>query len=393
MLPNGLPDGLGEDDRLAGVTLSQRVMVFFADTRDGLYQIESWYEPLRALDATEGVVVVCMDSRTATQIREKSGLSVVTIAQDATLEGLLERSEIRLCLYVNHNSLNFIPLRFRSVAHVSLLHGDSDKVVSVSNQVKAYDFAFVAGDAGKDRLAQHVPFFDAEAHCKIIGRPQLGDIASEQGASPGRPAVLYAPTWEGAGPTVAYSSVAGHGLAIVRSLLASELVVVYRPHPLTGVRDGGFGDADQRIRAAIGAAIAADPDAGHRVSLGSPLARDFAAADLLVTDVSAVVNDWLPTGKPLIVTEPSTASARVTRSPLLDVVARLSPDAADGTGALVRAQLANDPARPARIALIDYYLGDTTPGAATQTFLRACADVIARRDREWARVTGDGERS
>lgn len=391
LLPGGQPDGLGEDAALASVAWQHRVMVFFADTRDSLYQIDGWYEPLRALDAEHGVVVVCMDSRTAAAVREASGLEVRTVAQDATLEGLLERSALRLCLYVNHNPLNFIPLRFRSLAHVSLLHGDSDKIVSVSNQVKAYDFAFVAGQAGADRLARYVPFFDAERHCLVIGRPQLDVAPTDAGAGrrPGSTTVLYAPTWEGAGPTVAYGSVATHGRAIVRSLVDAGHAVVYRPHPLSGVRDGAYGEADAEVRAAVVAAAEAEPGAGHRVSTGGALQRDMDAADLLICDVSAVASDWLPTTRPLLVTVPAAPTTKVAETRMLSTVPRLRAEDAATAGAVVSDQIGSDPGRQQRVELIEYYFGDVSPGAATRRFLEACTEVMRRRDAEWARVQGE----
>jgi len=43
----------------------------------------------------------------------------------------------------------------------------------------------------------------------------------------------------------------------------------------------------------------------------------------------------------------------------------------DGVVALVAAQVEQDPARRQRDELVRHYLGDTTPGAATQRFLDA----------------------
>src|SRR5699024_2147401 len=82
-----------------------------------------------------------------------------------TLDAIILRSGTKLVLYVNYNPLNTAALRSRSAIHVSLLHGDSDKVVSVSNQIKAYDYSFVAGQAAIDRLARYTTLFDAPARC------------------------------------------------------------------------------------------------------------------------------------------------------------------------------------------------------------------------------------
>lgn len=388
LLPGGTPDGLGEDARLADAVWEQQVLVFFSETLDGLYQLQGWYEPLRALDAERGVVVVCMDSRVARTVAAESGLTVHTVAQESTLEGLLERSSaLKLCLYVNNHPLNFIPLRFRSLSHVNLLHGDSDKIATVSNQLKAYDSIFVAGRAAIDRYSAYLPFFDAEARCVVIGRPQV-DAAELRRAQTGRVGrtILYAPTWEGAGPTVAYGSVRSHGVALVRSLITDGFTVVYRPHPLSGVREPSYGEADVAVRAVIDAAATADPQAGHRISTSGPIASDFAGADLLVGDVSAVTVDWLPTGRPLIVTVPAAETTQVARTRLLEVAPRLQAADAGTAGHLAAHHLAADPTAGARGDLVEYYFGDVEPGAALRHFLDACSEAIARRDAEWRRL-------
>ena len=69
LLPGGMPDGIGDDAALADRTLDGEVIVYFPDTLDSLYQLQSWYGPLRELHRAQGVTVVCMDSRTAAVIR------------------------------------------------------------------------------------------------------------------------------------------------------------------------------------------------------------------------------------------------------------------------------------------------------------------------------------
>src|SRR5699024_4702658 len=127
-------DGLGDDEALREATLDGEVVVYFPDTVDSLYQLRSWYGPLQELHRAQGVTIVCMDSRAAAKIRAEVPLPVVTIALDATLDAIILRSGTKLVLYVNYNPLNTAALRSRSAIHVSLLHGDSDKIVSVSTR-------------------------------------------------------------------------------------------------------------------------------------------------------------------------------------------------------------------------------------------------------------------
>jgi hypothetical protein len=332
------------------------------------------------LHRVHGVMVVASDSRTARAVREESELPVVTVAHYATLDDVLARSDVRLALYVNHNPLNFSMLRFTSLVHVSLLHGDSDKVVSVSNQVKAYDFSFVAGQAAVDRMARYVPLFDARARTMVIGRPQLdaGSLARVAPAAGERRTVLYAPTWEGAQPSAAYSSLEVMGRRTVAALLADPtLRVVYRPHPLTGVRLPAMAEADRSVRDMVEAAAEAHPGAGHRVSVGGDLLDDFASADLLLCDISAVAMDWLAAGRPLVVTAPEHPGVVTASTPLTEATARMSPEDAVDAAALVRRELEDDPHGDERAQLARYYLGDVRPGAATAAFVAACEKAMA----------------
>ena len=382
VVPSGQPDRLGEDSELLGSTLPHRVMVFFPDPPGSLYQLEQWYPTLRVLDAELGVVVVLQDSRTARAVRERSGLDAIVVAESTTIDDLLLRGPVAVCLYVNHNPANFTNLRLGQLVHVSLMHGDSDKSVSVSNQLKAYDYAFVAGQAAVDRVAASVAEYDAAARCHPVGRPQIDELLEAVDAAcdvPGddaRTAVLYAPTWEGPQPTAAYGSVATHGEALVRSLLdAGRFRVVYRPHPLTGVRSSEYAAADARIRALVTEAAGG----GHRVDVGVPVARSFADADLLVCDISGVAVDWLALDRPLVITEPADPRAWQGESPLREAVPGLPVGDAARFSARVGALMADDGARLARERLAGYYLGEVAPGAATKRFVAACHDVIRRR--------------
>jgi hypothetical protein len=383
-----MPDGLGEDDALLGTSWPYEVLVYFADTPDALYQIEQWYDTFRALDAEHRVVVVAQDSRTGRAIRRDSGLDVRTVAHYTTLDDVLGRSPTKLALYVNHNPENFSCLRFGNLVHASLMHGDSDKLVSVSNQTKAYDFSFVAGQAAVERMARFSTLYDAHERCVPVGRPQLDDQLRLRADIPRGPlpTVLYAPTWEGGQPSAEYGTVASHGLALVRALVESgRYRVLYRPHPLTGVRDAAYGDADAAIRDYLAAAPAPSAGLPHGTDTHRDVGPAVAAADLLVCDVSGVAMDWLATGAPIVVTRPAT-DAVIAASPLLDLAPALPAGEAGTAVEVVDRELGEDPTHDERHRLREHYLGDTAPGAATRRFVGACERLMEIRDRELARI-------
>ncbi|MGY1641610.1 CDP-glycerol glycerophosphotransferase family protein [Geodermatophilus sp. SYSU D00703] len=376
LVPGGEPDGIGEDDRLAGRVLEQRVVAFFPEPPRNAYQLEQWLGPLRALDERHGVALVTQDSRTTGRLQAATDLTVLCVARTATLDGLVARSRVALALYVSHHPRNFQMLRFPSVAHVYLGHGESDKAVSASNQLKAYDRTFVAGPAAEERVLRELMWFDRDRMVRI-GRPQ----AAVPGARPrgaARPTVLYAPTWEGAQASMAYSSVTTHGAALVRSLVGAGVRVVYRPHPRTGANRVDVAAADAALRELLGGDDARAT--GSVIETAVPLERAFADADLLVTDVSSVAVEWLPTGRPLVVTVPADPGAVVGESPLLAAVPRLAAADAARAAELVRRCLDDDPERERRSALVEHYLGGADPAAALARFLEACDDVVRERD-------------
>lgn len=48
------------------------------------------------------------------------------------------------------------------------------------------------------------------------------------------------------------------------------------------------------------------------------------------------------------------------------------------------------PPRPRRMELVEYYLGDTTPGMATRRFIEDCERVMEIRDRAWVEPVARG---
>ncbi|SNS01256.1 CDP-Glycerol:Poly(glycerophosphate) glycerophosphotransferase [Geodermatophilus pulveris] len=375
--PGGEPDGLGEDTSLRDTVLDQRVVVFFPEPLRNAYQLEQWLGPLAALDERHGVVVLTQDSRTTAHLRRVTTLPVLCVAWTATMEALVRRGSLALALYVSHHPRNFAFLRWPELAHVHLGHGDSDKAVSASNQLKAYDRVFVAGRAGAERVLETLMWFSADRLVEV-GRPALPRPAPRHRPATAPATVLYAPTWEGAQQSMSYSSVATHGVALVRSLVAAGFRVVYRPHPRTGANRADVRAADAALRDVL--AGEAVRGTGSTVDAASSLEDAFAGADLLVTDVSSVAVEWLPTGRPLVVTVPAEAGAVVGPSRLLDAVPRLAAGSAAAAGELARRCLADDRERRQREALVQHYLGGADPDAALTRFLEACDAVLRERD-------------
>ena len=352
-------------------------LVYFSDPVVNAYQITQWFEPLRLLGERHPVAVVCRDWETADHLLRESPIPVHHALTIADVENFLTTHPVRIIFYVNQNQANFSAFRFADPAHVFICHGESDKDYMSSNQLKAYDWTFIAGQAARERIARKLIDFDLDRLIEI-GRPQVDvTYAGPDLPRDDRTVVLYAPTWEGDRPTMTYGSTASHGPAMARALVATgRHRVIYRPHPRTGVTLRSAGEGDAEVRRILTAANAADPRAGHVVDTGPNFGWQIGAADLCIADISAVTYDWLATGKPMVVTRPADPKAEVETTGL---VAALDLLPAESAPDIVRVLDALTEPDQAHRDLVTRYFGDTTPGASMQRWLDACGQVIAER--------------
>ena len=334
-----------------------------------------------------------MLARNATGARallSDGALPVAFVPTVRDLEEYIAGQDIRVVLYVNQNTRNFQMFRYGRRWHVFVNHGESDKMYMTTNQFKAYDYAFIAGDAARERLSRVLWDYDLDRRAIEIGRPQADYYAGALPYTPDeRTVVLYAPTWEGDRPSAHYGSIRTHGEALVRALLASgSHRLIYRPHPRSGVVDPEYGAANARIIAAIAAANEADATAHHVYEAGPELGWQLAAADVAVVDISAMVYDRLAADKPLMVTRPVDPEALIDTHGYLSEAEWLTADQAPRI-VDEAARLQGDPAAVAALeGWVRRYFGDTTPGAATTRF-EAAIRLLMERWEHWHGETID----
>ncbi|WP_231727684.1 MULTISPECIES: hypothetical protein [unclassified Rathayibacter] len=357
--------------------------VYFADADINLYQVRQWYRPLEELARTHPVVVLSRNASAAEVLLRESPVPVAYVRSVADLESTIASQPLRIVLYVNQNSRNFQMMRYGRRWHVFVNHGESDKMYMTTNQYKAYDYSFIAGDAALARLHRVLWDFDFDKRALAIGRPQADHFAGRTPFAPDeRQVVLYAPTWEGDRPAAGYGSIRSHGLALVEALLADRRYrLVYRPHPRSGAVDPQYGAANRRIVALLAAANASDPTAHHVHDTGAELGWQLAAADIAILDVSAMVYDRLATGRPLMVTRPTSPDAEVDETGYLGDAEWLRAEDASAIADRIGA-VEHDEASVERLERwVAHYFGDTTPGAATARFHSAIETLLA----EWER--------
>ena len=367
-----------------------RIAVYFADGDVNMYQIRQWYKPLQLLSKAWPVVVLSRNPTGARALIDDGSLPVAFVPTVRDLESYISTQDLRIVLYVNQNTRNFQMFRYGHRWHVFINHGESDKMYMTTNQFKAYDYALIAGDAARARLARVLWKYDLDSRTIAIGRPQADHFSGDLPYTPDdRVVVLYAPTWEGDRPSAFYGSIRSHGEDLVRAVLASpDHRLLYRPHPRSGVVDADYGAAHRRIVAAIEAANAADRTAQHVFDDGPDLGWQLAAAEVAVVDISAMVYDRLAAGLPLLVTRPTEPEATVDTGGYLADAEWLDP----GTPAQLLAaveRVRTDPDAVARLEhWVRHYFGDTSPGAASARFHDAVARMMLEWDR-WHAVTAD----
>ena len=360
-----------------------KIAVYYADGPVNLYQMRQWYKPLAKLAETWPVVVLSRTAGGTIKLLDESPVPVAYVRKVADLERVIAEQDIRIVLYVNQNSRNFQMMRYGRRWHVFINHGESDKMYMTTNQFKAYDYSFVAGQAAVDRLGKVLWDYDFDKRAITIGRPQADHYSGQLPYTPdNRTVVLYAPTWEGDRAAAAYGSIATHGVSLVTALLRSPRHrLVYRPHPRSGVVNFEYGAANKQIMAAITAANARDSTAHHIIDTGPELGWQLSAADVAIVDISAMVYDRLASGKPLMVTRPQNPLAAIDTSGYLSDCEWLDAEDAVSIVDTLDALTTDETAELRLRGWVERYFGDTTPGVATTRFHTAIEQLMAEWDR------------
>jgi hypothetical protein len=350
--------------------------IYFADEPASAYQVRQWLAPMAALSERHPVALLVHRPTTAAELASDSPLPVTLARSADAVEDFVRLHGVRVIFYVNNNRDNFSVLRISGPAHIHLSHGESDKISMASNQLKAYDYAFIAGAASRRRILAQVPRLDP-ARLVEIGRPQLDYPATDTPVHDGgRITVLYAPTWEGDRPAMAYGSLLSHGPQLARTLLDDPRYrLVFRPHPRSGSRQPAHRAAVQEISRLIARASKSDPGAGHYTDTRADFSAAMAEADVCICDISAMAMDWLPRRKPLLVARPVDPGAEVSHSGLVRAVPLLDAAEAGNVGEVVQ-DLILRPVGAGQTALIQDHFGDTSPGAATRRFLGAVESAL-----------------
>ena len=149
----GARDGGGTRSRheLGNISLRADIAVYFGDDPQRLYQLEQWLPVLEELHRRRPVLLVFRNVHSLRAAVRQTYLPAVFVRRLADLLALYDGGGYRTVIYVNNGVTNFQSLSARTMLHVHVNHGESDKVCMVTNQAKAYDRVFVAGEAAVQR--------------------------------------------------------------------------------------------------------------------------------------------------------------------------------------------------------------------------------------------------
>ncbi|MEE2036034.1 glycerophosphotransferase [Nocardiopsis sp. CT-R113] len=411
---------------------------FGVGSQNGVYQANMWLEALERIDRR--TVVVFREHANLPHLAPTS-LPVVCVPRADDLAAL-DLSTVRVALYPGNAGKNIHLVQRAEIKHVFVGHGDSDKLPSSNRVSRIFDEIWVAGRGGRERY-QRVRHAIDDRDVVEVGRPQLVEVT---GPRPPReravPTVLYAPTWEGVDDNNYLTSADTVGSELVERLLAGPgpVRVVYKPHPLLGKRSSGAAAAHRRIMDMVERAndrlepVAADDlreldglrrrieefqegaasrslteaeiadhravvarwhelywtSAGplrHHVVTGTlpSLFSCFNQADVMVSDISSVVADFVASGKPYAVADlwdlgddefrrqyPSAGAGYVLRPGLVGLDTLLAAGRAPADDALAER----------RVVLREYLLGPDEPDAQSR-FGAAVDDLYARAVRDF----------
>jgi len=361
------------------------VVAYFADDATRVYQLLQWLPALERLDESHRVAVVTRHEAARARVTEATGLTVFCVPEFPELVDLYEALDPKAVLYCNNSPANFQSLLHARTLHVHINHGESDKQSMISNNAKAYDRVFVAGEAAVQRHRAGLMEFD-DTKLVRIGRPQLDLRPEPLLDASSRRTVLYAPTWEGDAEYNDYTSVDVFGPAIVEAILAlPDVRLVYKPHPkVTTSLTPAIAEAHRAIVTRIGEAGEHDPSAGHVAIATGDILAIMPSCDAMVTDVSSVGLDWLylQTDKPILITDRHHDAERLrTEVPVSRVADVVDEDNLTGLTQLLAARLEHDEHRLARSAMRHHYFDDNGVGDSTVRFLEAVDALVRLRDR------------
>lgn len=336
-----------------------------------------WKKYMDALN--EPYMVILRERKHLAFFMDKEWRTIPTILQvtGANLRNVLPKS-VQTVFYANNGFKNVEMINASpKLRHVQLLHGDSDKPSSYNPSVRCYTDLFVSGQMGVDRYTNHGVYIDPDKTV-VVGRPQVSDVTVvETAAKKSVITIGYMPTWYGYFEETQLSSLKIAGSMIKRILSHDfgdvKMNIIFKAHPLT-YKDPASQEFLKEVRSAtkLGTNNTLEilDETTDAISV-------FNKSDILISDISSVVIDFLYSKKPYLITNTNNFDLHdLDKYPCVRGGYLLTPEA-DNVIELLCDAMNEDTIKPKRMELRDYAFGDThlPPGVL---FRQKCLEIINR---------------
>jgi hypothetical protein len=269
-----------------------QVAVYVSGMREVAYQINQWIPVLEKLPIR---AIIIIRENGIFDDMPNTAIPIFTAKGHRQMEALLDgKSSIKTVLYPANPMKNVQALRYFHLNHYFINHGESDKAVNQNKLMMAYDKLLLAGPLSEQRLRNAgLPL--RKDQVEHVGRPQAEILLDQVEKSSDIKTILYAPTWEGYVQKVDYSSIGPLGYTLCKQLLESgKYNLIFKPHPYTGGVNGKKAHYLKDIKALCerhGAKVWGEDASLHELMNQS---------DLLICDISSVLNEYLITQKPIV---------------------------------------------------------------------------------------------
>ena len=366
------------------------VAVYYPDNVSKLYQLTQWLPVFENHPSDLTFAIVVRNIHTFKELEGKTSLPLAHVPNFTDLMHLYRVSPFKAVVYVNNGVANFQSLNVGELAHVHINHGESDKICMVSNQAKAYDRVFVAGEAAVQRHRAALSEFN-ENNLVRIGRPQLDQHPEASLPKSERTTILYAPTWAGEDEANNYTSMEEMGPRIIEAALSiPNTRVIYKPHPrIIDASEDRIQKNHQHIVKIIKSANSGDSDAGHEVRETGDVLALFSRVDILISDVSSVGLDflYLRPEAPLVLTDRRNNIDQLRiDAPISVATPVLTKSNIDQVRDIIAQVIQNDDYVTERQQLRNFYFDNVQTGQSSDRFFTALRDTIQAHSTDLARA-------
>ena len=357
----------------------EEVVIYFNSSISSKYQVEQWIPIINLLNKYVKVAYVVRRKSAYDWLIANTNNSVYFTHTHKDLMELYENNNFKVILYVNNGVHNFQSLAYRNALHIHINHGESEKISTISNQIRAYNYIFIVANLAFDKYRLNLLECDTTKFIKI-GRPQLEHIPKINLDLPkDNKVVLYAPTWEGTHESMNYSSLKDFGLFIVDKLLNdTDYIVLYKPHPNTGYNDKEIKKINQQIINKL------NKHNRGRVFLSENILSLYEYVDIGIFDNSAVAVDYLAFNKPMLMTDYFFRVKDRQNLPIVkNAAVMFDKSNIDNILKIVKKELKNDSKKEIRVKIKEYVLGNYnySKQESTKRFISTVLDMSKKRDR------------